>query len=279
MECEGKKADACPVPAAGARISWPRLVLWLPAAAMLGAIAAWVAVLAEAYFAPWLIFPILVGVGLGGVLVGALRFGQIGHRPTIFAGILAAVAVAVVGQHYAAYHLTVVERRKLSEKALLRPEIPLGLGDRLVPAPPGFLEDLKQRAERGWHVRSHLVQGWEAWAMWDIDALLVLMAALAMAVPAARQPYCDGCRSWYRTVRSGRIGAAVAKRLAELAAMEIGTPARSGRFRLSSCHGGCGPTRLELSWEEADGRTFLNVAWLDRQQRDLVMHELDTDLR
>ena len=34
-------------------------------------------------------------------------------------------------------------------------------------------------------------------------------------------------------------------------------------------------TRLELSWEELDGRTFLNVMWLDGDQRDLAGRTLD----
>jgi hypothetical protein len=72
------------------------------AVAILGGVAAWVAVLAGAYFAPWPDLPVLAGVGLV-MLVAVLRFAQIGHRPTLLAGTVAAVVLAVAGQHYLHY--------------------------------------------------------------------------------------------------------------------------------------------------------------------------------
>ena len=47
---------------------------WLAAAAGVGAVAAWLAVGAQFYFAPLLLFPILVGTGLGAASVGLMRW-------------------------------------------------------------------------------------------------------------------------------------------------------------------------------------------------------------
>ena len=75
-------------------------VLWMLAAPILGAAVARLAVWVQNFRAPLLIFPLLVGCGLGLLLVGLMRLGQIGHRATISSGALLAVAVAVAGQHY-----------------------------------------------------------------------------------------------------------------------------------------------------------------------------------
>ena len=46
-----------------------------------------------------------------------------------------------------------------------------------------------------------VLKGWAAWASWGVDGLLVLVAALAIVIPAIRQPFCNTCRSWYSTIR------------------------------------------------------------------------------
>jgi hypothetical protein len=265
---------------AGGRLAWLRLVLWLPAAVLAGGVAAWAAVLAQSYFAPWLVFPMLVGVGLGGMLVGLLRFAQVGHRPTILSGTLLAVAVAVVGQHYLGYRYALQREQEIAKQLQERAESLNVRGSDLPFRQPigSFAEFMRQEAANGRTVWwDHVARGWQAWLTWGIDAILILAAALAVVVPAARQPYCNRCQTWYRTVRSGRTSLPTARRLAELSGLEIGLPVRSARYRLSSCHGGCNPTRLELSWEEADGRTFLSVAWLASEQRNQVMQTLDEE--
>ena len=118
--------------------------------------------------------------------------------------------------------------------------------------------------------------GWAAWLSWAIDGLLVAAAALAMVVPATRLPYCNGCGTWYRTIRAGRTPQAVAQRLAPVAAAPLDIPAKGVRYRLSCCQGGCGPTRLELFWETV-GRSdpaSLDV-WLDAWQRNAATQALD----
>ena len=74
-----------------------------------------------------------------------------------------------------------------------------------------------------------------------------------MTIPAVRVPYCNQCRTWYRTVRNGKIDLPTAGRLAELLGVETAGAPRSARYRLSACQGGCGPTRCELSWEHGGG--------------------------
>ena len=70
------------------------------AAPILGAAVARLAVWVQNFRSPLLIFPLLVGCGLGLVLVGLMRLGQVGHRATLWSGAMLAVAVAVAGQHY-----------------------------------------------------------------------------------------------------------------------------------------------------------------------------------
>ena len=88
---------------AGARFRPLAFFAWLAAAAALGAVAAWLAVGAQFYFAPLLLFPILVGTGLGAASVGLMRIAQMGNRPTVLLGVLLSAAVAVAGQHYLGY--------------------------------------------------------------------------------------------------------------------------------------------------------------------------------
>jgi hypothetical protein len=270
------KPSSHPAVPVGARFSWARFGLWLPAAMLLGGIAAWIAVLAQFYFAPWLIFPIIVGVGLGGMLVVLLRFAQVGNRPTIFLGCVLAAAVAVVGQHYLDYrHAVRLEQQRYEKAEQLEPKLRFAALAALPPPVASFREFMQREAARERQMWWGPVSGWQNWAAWGLDAAILLAATLAVVYPATRQPYCDACRTWYRTIRSGRTDLATARRLAEQADLSLGTAVRSARYRFSCCHVGCGPTRFELSWEEPDGRTFLSVGWLAREQRNRVMEELD----
>ncbi|GAG07941.1 unnamed protein product, partial [marine sediment metagenome] len=57
-------------PAGGGRFIWRRCLLWVLVCAILGTAMAWLAVLAQGWFAPLVIFPLLVGVALASLLVG-----------------------------------------------------------------------------------------------------------------------------------------------------------------------------------------------------------------
>src|SRR4030042_5453002 len=88
-----------PGPDRGA-FSWDRLLVWVPSCAVLGLLIAWAAVVAAGYFAPLVVFPLVVGVVLGGAIVLAMRVFRVGHRPTLWLGALLAGALVIVGQHY-----------------------------------------------------------------------------------------------------------------------------------------------------------------------------------
>jgi hypothetical protein len=256
-----------------ASFAWKGLLLAIPICPMFGLIWAWAAEGAQWYFAPILLFPILLGVVVGATVVGLVRFIQVGHRPTILLAAVLAAAVAGVGQHYFGY-LAAYERAS--------PSISVGAASRVDVATlvrqmkPSFAQYLDSQAQRGRPlVRGYVARGWVAWLSWAADAMLVVAAAVAMTVLALRAPYCNRCRSWYRTIRNGKVDVSTARRLAELVRVEdIGNP-RSFRYRLSACHGGCGPTRCELSWEEAGGALDLVQLWLDAAGRNQVVAILD----
>jgi len=270
-------------PPLGGRFSWAALALWLPACALLGVAAAWVADIASSDlgFTPLVIFPLLVGLGVGGMLIAVMRLGQVAHWPTIVAGALLAVMVTAVGQHYFAFQsarrraeqqVRQVEQQYARELHTAEGAFDDVLTERMPKPPPTFSEYLSW-GRRMWD--DFVVFDWVAWLTWGIDGLLVLGAALAVVIPAAMLPYCNCCRKWYRTVRSARIELSTAGHLAEVAGLDAVEQPRSARYRLSSCPGGCSPTRFELSWEATDGKTYLARTWLDTQQRNQVTEVLD----
>ena len=146
-------------------------------------------------------------------------------------------------------------------------------------APSGFVAFLRQEAERGRPIGTFRPQGALAYVSWAVDGLLILIPTLVLTVTAAGLPYCSECWSWYRTVRSRRIGAATAGRLAVL----TGTSAlseprvRSPRYRMIACRGGCGPTGLALFWSDPAGDFYSGYCWLSPQERTRILEALDSE--
>jgi hypothetical protein len=278
---EGRDA-ATPAPERRGRFRLVHLVAALVAAPVFGVFTAWLADVAQSDFgfAPWLIFPSLVGVLIGGLIVGEARVAQIGHRPTILAAVVVAWGVAVVGQHYLGYRSYVRRVMSQAEPALLQAfqeAMPGALSERL----PSFPEYLRRQARAGrpfWGEQP--ITGWWVWASWGLDAAVALAAGLAVVLPAAAQPFCSRCRTWYRTIRAGRIDGDALRRLAELAAagrppIEGDRPVGGGEirgawFRVQNCLGGCGPARLQLSWEEADRRRLADASLAPGQLREAL---------
>jgi hypothetical protein len=229
------------------------------------------AVVAQRYYAPWILFPLLVGVVLGGLLVLAIRVLNTGHRPTVVSGTLAAVLLAVVGQHYISFwkeRHAADEMPQLQMAQLLFPE----------KRPAGdFLEFIVREAARGRPVGGIVLRGPWTWASWLVDALLVLIPAMLLSVTAARLPYCNHCRSYFHTIRSRRIDSATAQHLAELADVPDLAAAniRASRCRLIACREGCGPTGLTLCWSDAAGGLSSGYIWLDAAERNRVLEALD----
>jgi hypothetical protein len=258
MEIRQAPLPAKPIPTDGGDFSWFKLVLWLLTAGLVGLAAAWVAEIGQAYFAPLLLFPLLVGVAVGAVMVGLMRIGQVGHRPTIVLGTVLAVTVTVAGQHYLGY--LAANHWPSAELRAMRP----------------FGEFLQQQADRGRPLLGDLVvHGTLAWVTWAVDGLLVLAAALVMLGPVIRQPYCNRCRSWYRTIRAGRVDVSTAQQIAEVTSLPVADRPKRARYRLACCNAGCGQTRLELSWEAVEGRIVTVRALLDHDLRNRVNQLLD----
>ncbi|NLX96584.1 MAG: hypothetical protein GXY83_10445 [Rhodopirellula sp.] len=259
-------------------VLWGRLFLWLPACLILGGVVAWAAVAAAGYFAPAVLFPLLTGVVVGALIVAMARVGQVGNRPTILAGLTLAIAAAVVGQHYVGYRAE-LERSREDSKTFLRastlfPELTRGRQ----PVPPSsFREYMRWQAARGrsLNLGGLVARGPIAWTTWAVDALLLAVAAVAMVISALGQPYCSRCRSWYRTIRSGRLPSDAAMGLARLAGVEIQPQPDWARYRLIQCNSGCGPTGLLLFWEDSRGDPGSGKVWLSLPARDRVTQFLD----
>jgi hypothetical protein len=245
-------------------------ILWLVGSMVLGVLVAWAAEVAEAYSSPFLLFPLLVGVILGAVIVAALRLCRVGHRPTIVLGGLLAIAVTVAGQHYLSFwKYRQTFQGDTPAAARLRRAQPL------FDLPTTWPEYLRSEAHRGWNIGSYTFRDEMAWLMWGLDALLVAAPAVVLIITAARLPFCDRCRSWYHTMRSGRIDPETTCELAAAAGLSAPAEFFSGRYRLSGCAAGCSPAALELFWDEPDRDFSSDRLWLDRAHRDQILDILE----
>lgn len=278
MEREHPVGQSGAAPPSSATFLWSRLAVWLPACVFLGVVVAWASVVAQEYSAPLVLFPLLVGVGLGALAVAVMRLAQVGHRPTVFLGLGLAVIVTVVGQHYLGYRLQVEETRRSAEKYLRASALFPEVREEESPVPPSeFGKFMRWQAARGrpLGIGGYVARGGVAWLTWALDAGLLAAAAFAMVLPAVRQPYCNGCRSWYRTTRSGRLSGSRGVELGQLAGVEIPEQPAWVRFRLIHCASGCGPTGLRLFWESANGDAADAAIWLTPELRNQITGFLD----
>ncbi len=239
---------------------------------------AWASTVIAEYFAPFLVFPILLGLSLGVPLIGLARLMQVGNRLTVVAGVVLACMVAVVGQHYICYRGDAEVIRKQAEsfrQAELRYP---GLVEGTAPEPyDGLLDFLCRRADEGRPLVGDCVaRATAAWASWSLDGLLVLASALLVVIPAARQPYCGKCRSWFRTIRRGQIDPDSAQRLAQTLEIELPDEITSIAYRIVSCTAGCNPTGFEISCVAKSGKPTSTSLWLTPDQRTEVTKILDT---
>jgi hypothetical protein len=150
---------------------------------------------------------------------------------------------------------------------------------KVAPLAPSFLEYLEKTAALGRTINARNVGGAPlAWLSWAFDGFLILGASLAMTSLAARQPYCNRCRSWYHTTRSGRLDRACAAELAQAAAVALPAELLWTRYRLATCKSGCGPTSLTLYWEDTAGRVWSQRIWLGLDLRHQVGEILDRQM-
>lgn len=252
-----------------ARFDTRRLALWLPICLVHGTAISWLAYGVEKHFAPLGIFPFLVGIALGMTLAGLMRLVQVANRSTIVLGTIVAASTTIYGQHYFSYQ----EQREAAERQAAQFRIAARAHPGLVRGTPpkpasGVFEYLRWQALRGRPIAGKTVaRGAWAWASWTFDGCLTLLAALIVIVPASRQPYCNRCRTWYSTVRRGRLVADAAAELASVIGMEAPDDIREASFRFVHCQNGCGQAGLEICWVLADGRRRTTRGWISADEQ------------
>jgi len=260
---------AIPGPTPGA-FRWQKLPAWCACCVVLGTLIGWAAVVARGYAAPLVLFPLAAGTVLGGTLVLAIRILDVGHRPTVWFGAILAGLVTVAAEHYfifrTAQHRLDVDPERTVKLRLVAPE--------RVP-PSRFWEYMAWSAARGAPIGSHVVEGGWAWFMWSVDGLFVLVPVVVLAGATVRLPYCNRCRQWYHTVRSGRLDRHAATKLHTLALTRLEGEMARNRYRILACQGACGPTGLVLSGELPEGRPFTQTIWLDASGRQQITEILD----
>ena len=262
------------VPPTGPRpFSLTKAALFLPTALLLGALVGGAAAQVQTWFAPLVLFPLLIGFALGVLLVAVIRSVQAGQRPTVVLGTLLAIATLVVAEHYVSYRMYQRAAQAATDRKveLAREAFAADIGPTA-----GFVDFLRREARQGRPLfGDYIARGTLVWATWTLDALLMAIAALATVVPALRLPYCGQCSTWYRTTRSGRLKPPLAVALAEAAHIPLHEKPHRARYRLLGCLGGCEPTGLELIWRSKARERSSAEAWLTHDQRDAVTRILD----
>ncbi len=272
MDAVGKLSESGMAPPGAGRFRPVQGLAWLMACLLLGAAAAASALAVQRIFAPVGLFPLLAGVVLGGLLVVLMRAGHIGHRPTLVAGGVLAVAVTVVGQHFLSYRQAVraATAGQAPWVAVLFPEH----------APPqSFAEFLREEARHGRPVGRLTASGPWAWFTWGLDAVLLAVPAIVLVVVSARLPYCDRCGTWFRTIRAARLEPGQAAELAAVLGLACPPGPHRLRVRMIDCTGGCGPAGLACAWSDlapdSPQAGTPGYVWLDRPARARVQAILD----
>jgi uncharacterized membrane protein (UPF0136 family) len=215
-------------------------------------------------FAPAGVLSILIGLLLGGLLAWAARLTGMGHRPS---GLIAALAVAlltVAGQHAIAYR---AYREDSVTFAQSNPQLELVRATNPDFGPAGCREFFLAAARGG--------QGW----FWLLDAALIIATTLLVLDFQFRQPYCDRCRSWYRTIRRGPLTPARAAALAAETDIDLPAGPLTFGYRLLACRSGCGPAAFGLSWRSGGAPRGRSRRWLNPRERHAVLALLEADCR
>lgn len=262
-----------------------RFAVWLALCLALNWLLGWLAAQIGLRFAPLILFPLLEGLALGGLMVVLLRSCNQGNRPATLLGLVPAVLVLVVGQHYASYRTAQTEieamQQAVADKANAAGNKP-GLAAAAIAlapeSPANLLEFMEMEAAKGRPLLKNVSAhgGW-AWASWGFDALLVIVAAAFVVLSALKQPYCNQCHSWYRVIRAAIVPENCGHAISSACGLADEPPFRASRYLLLSCQGGCGPDALDLIRESiGTGPTANRVRiWLSIAQRQAVTALLD----
>jgi hypothetical protein len=245
----------------------PTAAVWLFLALASAVVLSRAAAAIEPTFAPWLLFPLLVGLVLGICLTWLLRWCECGHRATAIVGTLLAAILLMGAQHLWHYQRHLDAMRAAKQEILRRGPQFAQIAGNLAPLPPTVFEFLEQEAARGrplWP--GFTARGLGVWTSWGLDGVLLAGAAVCVVAVAVRRPYCNLCRSWYRLVWEGPLDSrrTAAARAAGL--LPEGAECGDGRMTTWSCRGGCQPARVDLSWREKSAAsrpvTRRTGAWL-----------------
>lgn len=214
----------------------------LAAAAGLG----WLDSIIERYFSPLIIFPLLQGLILGGIVAGAILWLHVTWK-SIGRALAVAAAIVLVGSYhwscYQSYRQAVVAQAGEGFGALAAQQM----------LPNTFVDYMLYEAnERGRLItlqtfRQRLV-GWQVWALWTFELLLIGGVAWCVVNVAMSGPICLESGCWYRSVRRGVLPVL----LAQEAQHDFGIPSvPETEYRLLVCPRGIGPMALELTWDKS----------------------------
>lgn len=239
-------------------------IVWLPVSLAAGAVGSWLGVFVQRYFAPLFVFPALLGVAFGLVSVGLLRLTRFAHRPTAIAGTALATLVLCLGQHYWGYReareqalefqsqVRTAARKHILEKKAQNSKSadifePLAEQD-LVHVPDSVIDYLRAEAAhaRAMHARGR--GGAKSWLSWYFDAALTLVACMVCVWAGLRTTYCNRCRNWFRTTRTGWLEPAIAVKFIHEHRPRAATGQGRARFTLSECASGCNACSLTIDW-------------------------------
>lgn len=161
------------------------VVVMLPCVLAIGLAVGWLATVAGMRFAPFVIFPLAVGVVLGMGTWLAAKLLQTGHRKTILSAALAAAGVAIFAQHYFSYAESIRNAQESPQIKNAQQALPELMRDRLPTNLPAYL---RQQAAIGRAMPvGYVARGPMAWLSWAFDGLLIIIAAALTVKCTAEQ--------------------------------------------------------------------------------------------
>jgi hypothetical protein len=253
-------------------------LIWLAVILPVGTIFGWVSYEASQFWAPIVLFPILVGSFFGITAVGLIRSIGLGNRTMIGLGIFLGVLILVGVGHESAFRAACQKTDQdngLLQKA--RAQSNNSQFGQMIDRPNNLFDFLQKRAQSGRKIQTvrgvRNLQHFWAWASWALDGLLILVMAALIVGRSTRHPYCPQCKSWYRTTRAGKVDESTGKKLNALLGGEPTDDAGPGRYQISTCRGGCQRARWRFAGENGAGS--VETRWLERDQLEAVNRILD----
>jgi hypothetical protein len=243
-----------------------RLLGWIVAGLASAVGLGWLATQVATTWSPLILFPLLLGVMLGVLLVVFMRMSQVHNGWLVYTVAILAVVLTILTQHWFLY----LEAKQDMDQNLdmvrqMARQFPDEFHGNLPQPPANFWEYLQHDARQPrtivvWN-KEATFQGTRTWLLWGLNLAITLLTALLILHQGRNRPWCATCRSWYRTTRRGHLDRATTERL--LAALQkfdseesetdstptkTKTPAndRYASFLICDCDGRCGRTELRI---------------------------------